>query len=85
MLLSFISLGIVTLTTIILSRYLLVLNKKYKELQVKLKITTDFADTLSKRVLEQSKASSNGQAKKPYKKTRRSPKQSNNTNQSGNK
>jgi hypothetical protein len=85
MLLSFISLGIVTLTTIILSRYLFVLNKKYKELQVKLKITTDFADTLSKRVLEQSKASSKRQAKKPYKKTRRSPKRSNNSNQSDNK
>lgn len=85
MLLSFISLGIVALTTIVLSRYLFVLNKKYKEIQVKLKITTDFADSLSKRVLQQTKASDNEQAKKPYKKTRRSPKRSNNTKQSRNK
>ena len=82
MLLSFISLGIVTIATAVLSYYLIQINRKYKELQIKLKVTRDFADRVSIE-LNRLKVKSNGSVeatsqKPPYKKTRRSPKKRSN-------
>ena len=84
MLLSFISLGIVTITSIVLSYFLIQLNRKYKELQIKLKVTRDFADRVSIE-LGRLKVKSNGsipqsEQKPPYKKTRRSPRKKSNGN-----
>lgn len=77
MLLLFISLEAISLLILgILGYYLHTIRKDNEELRVKLKITTSFADNLSKRLIAQNKVSSDTQAEdnKPYRKTRRSPK-----------
>ena len=69
---------ILSISTIVLSYILFKTNSKYKELQLKLKVTRDFADRVSIE-LSRLKVKSNGsvpqsEKKPPYKKTRRSPK-----------
>ncbi len=79
-----------SITSLILLYFLVKKNKQLTELQVKHKVTLNFADKLSKKLLRIANANhleaqSNGQAEKPtHKKTRRSrKKKSPKTNNSG--